>query len=136
MASILSIVLFTSSFTAAQANASVAPVPPISTVDLPQEAEWKPAVNYAAVVASERDVAAQELANPTTKETGFALYTAYDRMLAYMEADLVAGNPIEEIAEKNYKRVVEESYSDPALVNLEAAEFSNLYDALIGMLQQ
>lgn len=127
---------FSASTVAAQANASVAPAPPISTEDYPQESDWKSPVDYSAVVASERANAVQTLASPTTKEPTFALYTGYDRMLAYMEADMIAGVPIEKIAQNNFNKVTQEASSDPALVNMDAAEFNGLYAALVVMLHQ
>lgn len=57
-------------------------------------------------------------------------------MLAYMEADMAAGIPIEKIAENNFNKVNQEAISDPALVNMEAAEFNALYVALLVMLHQ
>jgi len=120
----------------AQANASTASEPPISTEDLQQESDWKSPVDYSAVVASERATAGQVLASPTTKELDFALYTAYDRMLAYMEADMIAGVPIEKVAENNFFKVTEEAASDPTLTNLEMAAFNSLYASLVVMLHQ
>ncbi len=127
---------FSATTVAAQLDASVAPPPPISTEGYPQEPEWKSSVDYSAVVASERANAAQVLASPTIKELEFALYTGYDRMLAYMEADMASGIPIEEIAEKNFIKVSQEAPADPVLVNMEASEFNTLYVALLGMLHQ
>ena len=43
---------------------------------------------------------------------------------------------IEKIAEKNFIQVNQESNTDPALEHLDASDFSALYSALLGMLQQ
>ncbi len=136
LVSIISCTLLAVSTTSvsAQANAAVAAV--ISIEDIPQEPEWKSPAEYSAVLSSERANAAQTLVAPTTKELVFALYTGYDRMLAYMEADMAAGIPIEKIAENNFNKVNQEAISDPALVNMEAAEFNALYVALLVMLHQ
>jgi len=125
---------FSSTTPSAQATASVAA--PISVEDLPHEPQWKSSVEYSAVLAAERANAAQSLAAPTTKELEFALYTGYDRMLAYMEADIAAGVPIEKIAVNNFNKVNQEAISDPALVNMQTTEFNALYEALVVMLHQ
>ena len=120
----------------AQANASVAPAPPISIEDFPQESDWKSPVDYAAVIASERATAALKLSGPNVKEPTLALYTGYDRMLSNMQQDLIISLPIEEIATKNYHKVVAEAPADPILSNLESAEFDALYTALLVLLHQ
>ena len=141
MIAIISCALLTisASTVSAQANASAAPGEPVSTADLDlgqQPTDWKSAVDYSTVVASERANAALILAAPTTKEPTISLYTGYDRMLAYMQADMIAGVPIEEIAINNFKKVRLESLTDPLLTNMEEAEFSAMYTALVGMLHQ
>ncbi|MFN0174062.1 MAG: hypothetical protein ACKVU0_05390 [Saprospiraceae bacterium] len=128
------ILSFSATTVAAQTNASVAA--PISMEDLPQVPEWKSPTEYSAVLVTERANAAQILAAPTTKELAFALYTGYDRMLSYMETDMAAGVPIEKIAVNNFNKVNQEAISDPALVNMQAAEFNALYEALLVMLHQ
>lgn len=137
MAAIISCALlsFSATTAAAQAN-SVAPAPPISIEDLPQKPEWKDPVDYAAVIASERNNTSTTLSTPDLKDAAIALYTGYDRMLSYMQQDMINNVPIEEIAEKNYNKVVAETPSDPILVNMEASEFNALYAALLGMLHQ
>ena len=136
MVAILSCALFGFSANSVSAQTTASVAAPISVEDLPQEPEWKSAVEYSAVLAAERANAAQTLAAPTTKELEFALYTGYDRMLAYMEADMAAGVPIEKIAVNNFNKVNQEAISDPALVNMQAAEFNALYEALLVMLHQ
>ncbi len=127
---------FSATTAVAQGNASVAPMPPISTEDLPHELEWKNAVDYAAVLASERANTAVTLAGPNIKEIALGVYTGYDRMLAYMQQDLIDNVAIEKIAEKNYNKVLAETPSDPILVNMESTEFDALYVALLAMLHQ
>lgn len=100
----------------------------ISTVDL--VGSWKPSVDYSAVLVAERADAAQVLAGPNLKVDKAALYTGYDRMLAYMQTDLAANAPIDDLVEINYKKVVLETPNDPALKNMDPAEFSALRDAL------
>ncbi len=134
MVAILSCALLSFSTTTVSAQATASVAAPISIADLPQEPQWKSSVEYSAVLAAERANAAQSLAAPTTKELEFALYTGYDRMLAYMEADMAAGVPIEKIAVNNFNKVNQEAISDPVLVNMQAAEFNALYEALLVML--
>lgn len=108
---------------------------PISTDDITVKA-WKAAPDYAAVVAAERTDAAQAMATPGLKQAKLALYTGYDRMLSYMQADLLAQAPIEETAAKNFQKVTLEAPNDSLLIYMEGAEFNGLYIALLVKLQQ
>jgi hypothetical protein len=127
---------FSATTVSAQADVSVAPVPPLSTEDLPQVSEWKNSVDYATVLEAERINAAKVLTDPDSKEPSIALYSGYDRMLSYMQQDILDKLPIEDIAEKNYIKVSAESISDPMLVNMDISDFTALYVALVGMLHQ
>ena len=127
---------FTATTASAQANASVAAMPPISVEDLGQVSEWKTPVDYAAVLVSERNNTAATLATPNLKDAAIALYTGYDRLLEYMQQGLIDNVPIEEIAEKSYDRVVGEAPADPVLLNMDNGEFNALYQTLLGMLHQ
>ncbi len=125
---------FSATAVSAQANASVAPGDPIATEALPQS-QWKSVPEYAAVIVAERTSSALQLASPAIKEVAQSNFNAYDRMLSYMQVDLGAGVPIEEIADKNFKRVVLEIPSEPAFANVYMAEFFTMYDALVVMLR-
>jgi hypothetical protein len=96
---------------------------------------WKPTVDFSAVLVAERIDAAQVLAGPNLKVDKAALYTGYDRMLAYMQTDLTAIVPLEDLVDINYKKVVLETPNDPALKNMDPAEFSALRDALVSKLK-
>ena len=117
-------------------SASVAPGDPISTADLPVTPNWKAAAEYAVVLATERVNAANVLALTNQKQSKTALYTGYDRMLAYMQADLQGNEPIDLIADNNFKRVTLETPADPSLNLMDPVEFKALYDALVIMLTE
>lgn len=134
LVAILGCTLLTNSVVAQ--SASVAPGDPITTDAYPTHTTWKNSVDYAAVLVAERANAALTLATPNLKQTKVGLYTGYDRMLAYMQVDLGAGVPIEDIASKNFKRVTLETPGDPVLNNMQPTEFAALYDALVVMLTQ
>lgn len=105
----------------------------ISMTDL--TGSWKTTVDYSAVLVAERADAAQVLAGSNLKAAKAALYTGYDRMLAYMQTDLAANVPLEDLADINYKKVVLETPNDPVLKNMDPAEFSALRDALVSKLK-
>lgn len=119
----------------AQADPNMAPDLPLAEVE-GAPTNWKALPDYTAVVATERANTAIVLINPNTKEPNTSLYNGYDRMLSYMQADLAAGVPVEEIAIKNFNKVVQETPGDPTLVNMQSAAFVALYDALVVMLHQ
>ena len=116
--------------TYAQANASVAPVPEISTEDYPGP-KWKSPVDYSAVLTSEQSNAAVKLAEPNLPADILGLYTGYDRMLTYMQEDLTNQSAIGDIALKNFNRVLEETPGDAILKNMHTKDFQILYDALL-----
>ena len=136
VATVVCTMIMSPTLTFAQGNTSPAPPDPISTVDLGGQSAWKAVPEYTAVVAAERASTAIFLANPNTKEPNTSSYTSYDRMLAYMQADLAAGVPIEDIALKSFTKVVLEAPGDPALVNMQMVDFVALYDALLLQLHE
>ncbi len=114
----------------AQANATVAPVPEISTEDYPGP-KWKSPVDYSAVLTSEQSITAGKLAEPNLPADILGLYTGYDRMLTYMQEDLTNQLAIGDIALKNFNRVLEETPGDAILKYMHTKDFQILYDALL-----
>lgn len=112
----------------------------IDAVSLPittdaMSSSWKTTVDFSAVLLAERTDAAQVLASPNLKSARSALYTAYDRMLAYMQVDLAANVPLEDLLDINYKKVVFEAPNDQAIKSMDSSEFDALRDALASKLQ-
>lgn len=101
------------------------------TVDAYNTQGWISVDDYTALVAAERVVVAQQLATPSLSDRQIALYTGYDRMLEYMQADLSVKAPLESIAEINFKKVLQEAPADPVLTHLQESEFINLYGSLV-----
>lgn len=114
----------------AQTNASVAPVPPISTEDYPGP-KWKSPVDYSATLTTEQSNTAVKLAEPNLPADILGLYTGYDRMLTYMQEDLTNQLAIGDIALKNFNRVLEETPGDAILKYMHTKDFQILYDALL-----
>jgi hypothetical protein len=105
----------------------------ISTEDLAVNG-WKESGDYNAILAQERTLAGHEISNANQNAARVALYTAYDRLLSYMQADMAVKNPIETIADINYKKVVLETPADPILKDMDTGEFSVLYGNLVSKL--
>lgn len=120
----------TSGHITAQANASVAPVPEISTEDYPGP-KWKSPVDYTAVLTSEQSNTAIKLADPNLLPHELGLYTGYDRMLTYMQDELTGQLPLGEIALKSFNRVVAETPGDAILKNMYPKDFQTRYDTLL-----
>ena len=108
----------------------VAPALPITT-DAYTHNDWKIPSDYALVVDEELIVAATLLSNPNNTPEQDALYTGYDRMLAYMKADLLVNEPTATIAANAYKKVQVEAKTDPKLILMKASEFDAFYEALV-----
>lgn len=133
---VMACVVLTLSVTAGFAqNALTAPAELSATGDLVRSG-WMQQDEYSKVLDQERSQATQQIAITDQGTSAHDLYVGYDRLLAYMQADLGAGLPIENIADSNYKKVVQESASDPALQNMQVTEFNTLYDVLVKKLQQ
>jgi len=105
----------------------------ISTEDLSPNA-WKAPADYSVILEQERAIAAQQISNSNLNVETIALFAAYDRLLAYMQADLAVKSPIETIADINYKKVVLEAPTDPILKDADSGEFSVLYGSLVSKL--
>lgn len=121
-------------------NSVIVSAQSIDAVSLPittdaMTGSWKTTADFSAILVAERADAAQVLAGPNLKNAKAALYTGYDRMLAYMQTDLAANTPIEDLVDINYKKVVLETPNDPALKDMDPVEFSALRDALVSKLK-
>lgn len=130
---ILSIITFSGTAISAQ-SAVEAEVSVAITVDAYATQGWKLVEDYAAILTAERVVAAQQLAIPNLSDRQIALYTGYDRMLEYMQADIADKASIENIADINFKKVLQEAPADPILTHLQQNEFTNLYGSLVAKL--
>lgn len=125
----------TFSTTAVSAQSAVEAEVTVSiTVDAYATQGWKSVEDFTALIAAERIVAAQQLAAPNLSDGQIALYTGYDRLLEYMQADIAVKAPVESIAENNFKKVMQEAPADPVLVHLQQNEFTNLYGSLVAKL--
>ena len=118
---------------AAQANASLAPAPEISTEDYPGT-KWKSPTEYAIVLTSERTNTALKLADPNLEAHELGLYTGYDRLLSYMQEDLNNQLAIADIAITSFNRVVAETPTDVILKYMRSKDFQTMYDALLPLL--
>jgi len=124
-------IVITFSATAVAAQTAEADVTASITVDAYATQGWKAGDDYTAILTAERAVAAQQLAAPNLSDRQIALYTGYDRMLGYMQADMAVKAPVESIAENNFKKVMQEAPADPVLIHLQQNEFTNLYGSLV-----
>jgi hypothetical protein len=97
--------------------------------------EWKSRLDYTAVINSFKTSTASILAEANLQQSKKALYTGFDRLLTYMQADVESNFELGNIADKNYKKVVQEAPSDPILINMQMDEFAALYDVLINKLR-
>ena len=130
---LLFVIAFSANAVSAQ-SAVEAEVSVSVTVDAYATQGWKSVDDYAAILTAERVVAAQQLAIPNLSDRQIALYTGYDRMLGYMQADITDKASIENIADINFKKVLQEAPADPILTHLQQNEFTNLYGSLVAKL--
>lgn len=119
----------------AQVNAAVAPGDEIMTTDLSIPG-WKSPVEFSTVLLTEKANITQLLADPNLKPHQTGLYTGYDRMVAYMQEDLAAHVPINEIPERNYKRILSEVPTDPVMKYMYPQDFAVMYEQLKARLIQ
>lgn len=97
---------------------------------------WKSTFDYSGVLTAERDVAASQIIAPGAALAHVALYTGYDRLLAYMQADVAAQLPKDGIVANSFQKVVAEMPNDPILVNMDIAKLAELRTILTGELLQ
>ena len=139
---LIAIVLLVGSFFIASTNICIAQgnapgTASISTVVAePTVSQWKSPVEYSAVISAMKANTTKILADPNTPQPERVLYTGFDRMLSYIQADLEAHLDLTKIAEKNYNKVVLEAPSDPILINMSMSEFAALYNSLVEKLHQ
>lgn len=114
----------------AQVNATVAPVPEISTVDYPV-IYWKSPVDFSEVLTAEQTNTALRLADPNLPSSELGLYTGYKKMLLYMQEELASQTEVDQIASKSLNKVLAEIPGDPIMQYMSTVDFQSLYDKLI-----
>jgi hypothetical protein len=97
----------------------------------PVRSEWKSHTEYSAVITAVKIITTTKLDDVTLQGPDKILYTALDRLLSYIQSDLENHDEVAPLADKNYKRIISESNSDPALQNLPMADFTALYNELV-----
>lgn len=117
----------------AQGSYTGAPGEVIGISDLVRP-DWLQTTEFTAVVAAERANTALLLAAPDLKESQIALYKGYDRMLVYMQTDLTAQLPVDNLAVSNRDKVILEAPNDPVLVKMSSIEFQVMYHELVDKL--
>jgi len=138
----IAVILLVASFFLVSSNTSFAQsaIPGTASISTvlaePTVSQWKSPVEYSAVITSMKASTAKILADPNTPPSERTLYTGFDRMLSYIQADLEAHLDISKIGEKNYNKVVLEASTDPILVNMSMSDFASLYNALDEKLHQ
>jgi hypothetical protein len=138
----IAVVLLVASFFLASTNISFAQsaIPgtaSISTVVAdPAGGEWKTPVEYSAVLTAMKASTQKILTDPNSPPSEHTLYTGFNRLLSYMQADMEAHLDISKIAEKNYNQVVLEAATDPVLINMSMSDFASLYNSLDEKLHQ
>lgn len=93
--------------------------------------KWKTPTEYATIITALSVDNEQLLADPNLHSPELALYTGYGRLLNYMRVDLVANVPLDDIADKNFKKVITESLTDPALNGMSVESFTAMYNELV-----
>jgi len=96
--------------------------------------DWLQTAAFTAVVAAERANTALLLSAPDLKESQIALYKGYDKMLVYMQNDLILQHPVDNLAVTNRDKVILEAPNDPELVKMQAIEFQVMYYELVDKL--
>jgi len=102
----------------------------------PVRSDWKSHHEYSAVITAVKVTTTQKLAETTLQGPEKIMYTGLDRLLTYIQSDLETHDDVAPLADRNYKKVITESHSDPALQNLPLADFNVLYDELVVKLHQ
>lgn len=79
---------------------------------------WKPAVELNTSLAEEITRTETTLGAPNLQPADKSLFTAYRRMLGYIQTSTQAGSPVGESITEAYKKVLDEQPHDPALQDL------------------
>jgi uncharacterized membrane protein len=98
--------------------------------------QWKSTEEYTAVINALQNENTIILAQQNLHGPDLALYTGYGRLLNYIRKDLLEHLPVDNLADKNYKKVITESSSDPELQGMPIESFTSLYNTLVERLHQ
>jgi|WetSurMetagenome_2_1015567.scaffolds.fasta_scaffold305050_1 hypothetical protein len=93
--------------------------------------KWKTTPDLISTFAIEHNQNQIILASSGLQATDVAIYTAYDHLLIYIQADLPGGIPLQEIAVANFQKVVDEAPADATLKYLHVGSLRNLFNQLI-----
>ena len=115
----------------AQGEASISTVLAHPTVS-----EWKSHKEYFSVITAEKANTTKKLADASLQGQERVVYIGFDRMLTDILTDLATQEEVASLADKNYKKLIAESQSDPALQNMSIADFNALYDSLVVKLHE
>ena len=97
---------------------------------------WKAASELNQTLADEHAKMDLALTQPQLPDSDRALFLSYKRLLDYMELDIQAGKPVEELLPQNYEKVVLEAPKDPVLKHLNTDVFITLMPGLIEALAE
>lgn len=86
----------------------------ISRVDL-EEAKWQALPVVSDLIAAERAAVAQVVASPDFDQHKLPTYRSYDRVLTYIQLSLPDQEPVGQIADKSYQKVLKEAETDTEL---------------------
>lgn len=86
----------------------------ISRVDL-EEAKWQAVPVVSDLLTAERDAVAQIIASPDFDQHKLPTYRSYDRVLSYIQQSLPEQEPVGQIADKSYLKVLKEAETDAEL---------------------
>lgn len=92
---------------------------------------WKSATDLSDAFTSERAKMDVMLAAPGLPQADRALFLSYKRLLDYLEADVQAGNPLEESLVKNFDKVVAGASHDADLKHLPENGLTTLLPGLL-----
>lgn len=113
-----------------QSNA-VSPVSEIPVVKDFEGIKWKSTPALLVTLSEEHNQNLFLLSTPGLQPTDIANYTAYDKLIAYIQADITSGQKLEEIAVSNFQRVVDEAPADPVIKYLHVGSLRNAFNQLI-----
>lgn len=123
-----SLLVFSITQVSAQSNLSFTDIPQAS-IDGAPDVNWEAIKNYYIVVNTDLNSTETILSDPNLSAQQRVTYTAYYRMLTYIQTDLINKIPVENIVVDNFNKVKIEAQTDPKLANLEGVELNTLYTA-------
>ena len=93
--------------------------------------KWKTTPELINTFTIEHNQNLQVLSSPGLQPTDIAIYTGYDHLLSFIQADLPSGNPLADIAVADFQKVVDEAQTNPTLKYLHVGALRNLFNQLI-----